>query len=194
MSAALHAMKVIAGLDEAETQTTPAERELLVTHLPGAGLIVEIGVFEGRTTQDLLRHADEGAVVYGVDPFFRGRLGVCWSLVISKHGNRDAIGQGRLKLVRAFSTEVGTSVPAEVDFVFLDGDHSLEGITADWKFWADRVPVGGKIALHDVVVPKHNPRVAGFGSHQYFESHISKDARFTRAGSVDSVVVLERVA
>lgn len=36
------------------------------------------------------------------------------------------------------------------DLVLIDGDHSLEGVTADWKNYAGLAPI---VALHDVTAP-----------------------------------------
>ena len=76
-SAAFHYIGVVAGLYRPETQTTQAEREVLASFLPGAKRIVEIGVFEGFTTRMLAEHADADSIIYGIDPFFVGRLGIC---------------------------------------------------------------------------------------------------------------------
>ena len=73
---AIHYARFVAGLDEPQTQTTPGERGLLASFLSGAKRIVEIGVFEGRTTRMLADRADPEAVIYGIAPFFSGRLGI----------------------------------------------------------------------------------------------------------------------
>lgn len=40
---------------------------------------------------------------------------------------------------------------APVDFLFIDGDHTLEGVTADYRDYAPLVRAGGLIAFHDIV-------------------------------------------
>jgi predicted O-methyltransferase YrrM len=189
----LHFCAVAAGFEKPQTQTTQLERNLLVAHLPGKKRIVEIGVFEGFTTHVLAQHADPDAIIYGVDPFFKGRLGVSWGYQIAKIHNADALQDGRVVLIRALSVEVGERVPSVVDFVFVDADHSFEGIRKDWVFWTDRISSGGIIALHDSFVPSHNPRVADYGSHKYFESHIRGDPRFELISRVDSLALMRRL-
>lgn len=39
----------------------------------------------------------------------------------------------------------------EVDFLFIDGDHSYEGVKADWENFSPLVKPGGLIAFHDIV-------------------------------------------
>jgi predicted O-methyltransferase YrrM len=44
-----------------------------------------------------------------------------------------------------------------LDFLFIDGDHSLAGVTADYRAYAPLVAPGGLIAFHDIV-PDHTTR------------------------------------
>jgi cephalosporin hydroxylase len=44
-----------------------------------------------------------------------------------------------------------------LDFLFIDGDHSLAGVTADYRTYAPLVAPGGVIAFHDIV-PDHTTR------------------------------------
>lgn len=37
------------------------------------------------------------------------------------------------------------------DVLFIDGDHSLAGVTADWENYASRVRPGGVVAFHDIL-------------------------------------------
>ena len=185
-----HYLGVLRGAELPYTQTTCAERDLLGEYLPGKKSIVEIGVFEGLTSRVLAAASDSDAIIYGVDPFFSGRLGICWGLQITKHYNRDYISAGKLKLVKTLSIEVGDQIPTPVDYVFIDGDHSLEGITADWAFWSSRVISGGIIALHDTVLRPDQGKSSELGSHRYFQSHIQHDSRYELIHQVDSLSVL----
>jgi predicted O-methyltransferase YrrM len=185
----LHYLGVALGISRPVTQTSHTERQLLTNYLPGKKTIVEVGVFEGFTTRELADASDSDATVYGVDPFFTGRLGACWGLAIAKAYNRDHISRGKVKLIRGLSTEVGDRVPKIVDYVFIDGDHSWNGICADWAFWTNRVARGGIIVLHDVLPIKGQSQ---FGSHDFFLRHISKDRQFQVLDTGESLAVLER--
>ncbi|MCF8199343.1 MAG: class I SAM-dependent methyltransferase [Sulfuritalea sp.] len=39
----------------------------------------------------------------------------------------------------------------QVDFLFIDGDHTVEGVTADYEEYREFVRPGGVIAFHDIV-------------------------------------------
>jgi predicted O-methyltransferase YrrM len=187
-----HYIGVICGLDKPETQTTEAERAMLRVHVAGCSRIVEIGVFEGFTTRMLAEASDDDAVVFGVDPFYAGRLGTSWGLWIARFFNRSYLATGKVKLVCTLSTDVGEEVPVPVDYVFIDGDHTLEGITADWEFWSARVRPNGIIALHDTLLQSGKRDAVELGSHKYFDAYIRHDRRFRVVGQVDSLSILRR--
>jgi predicted O-methyltransferase YrrM len=184
-----HYLGVAFGFDSARTQTSGAERSMLRLYLKGKRCVVEVGVFEGFTTKLLAESSDREAVVYGVDPFFAGRLGVCWGLKITTLTNRKFIASGKVKLVRKLSTEVGNLVPEKVDYVFIDGDHSLYGIAADWNFWTSRLEPGGIAALHDTHLL---PGQTEMGSHIFFRDSVQHDSRFEVVDRCDSLNVLRK--
>jgi glycosyltransferase involved in cell wall biosynthesis len=55
----------------------------------------------------------------------------------------------RCILVRKESAAASTSVPDQLDFVFLDANHSLEAVARDLRLWAPKVREGGIIGGHD---------------------------------------------
>ena len=187
-----HYLGVRSGWELPQTQTTHLERELLRKYLPGHKRVVEVGVFEGFTTRALADGSDYNATVYAIDPFSSGRFGICWGLKIAKHHNRAHVESGKLRLVRSLSVEVGTKVPSEVDYVFIDADHSLEGIRSDWGFWSARVAVGGLVALHDVLSTIGQSEERQYGSHIYFQDHIRHDPGYEIIDQADLLAVLKK--
>jgi predicted O-methyltransferase YrrM len=155
--------------------------------------MVEIGVFEGVGTRVLAGAVGKGGHLFGVDPFMTGRLGICWNKPIAQSEVRKANSPGTVTLVRAFSWQAAKLLDGAFDMIFIDGDHSLEGIRRDWSDWSDRVQIGGIMALHDTRVPDHDPCVAELGSCIFFDSHIKVDPRFAVREQVDSLSILQRV-
>lgn len=51
-----------------------------------------------------------------------------------------------------------------IDFLFVDGDHTYDGIRTDWELWAPLVRPGGVVALHDTWPngARHEPGVVRF--------------------------------
>ncbi len=59
---------------------------------------------------------------------------------------------------RSFRKEVEAALDGRaVDFLFIDGDHTEEGVEADFKMYKDLVRPGGIIAFHDIVLNQPTP-------------------------------------
>src|SRR6266542_6755908 len=102
MQSAIHAVKFLLGVDNPQTQVTNAELEYLLSYARQANVVVEIGCYEGRTTVELAK-VTRGRV-YSVDPFFRGRLGICYGELIARiHCWKQDVKN--VKFMRGFSHE-----------------------------------------------------------------------------------------
>jgi len=130
--------------------------ELVDRIKPGA--ILEIGTANGGTLFLFSHVASEAAVIISIDlpggkfgggyPKWKGILYRAFTLP----------GQ-RIHLLRADSHDRETLEQAkrildgkEIDFLFIDGDHTYEGVKKDFEFYSPLVQKGGIIALHDIVV------------------------------------------
>src|SRR3712207_5833787 len=106
MRTLLHFLRWKLGLAEAETQTTAAERECLARHAAGRKRVVEIGVWYGVTTARLLGAIPDDAVLYAVDPYTPGRLGVNLQEWIA-HGTVRRLSRGRVRWIRDTGASAG---------------------------------------------------------------------------------------
>jgi cephalosporin hydroxylase len=125
--------------------------------------VLEIGVREGGTLYQWVKHARRGAQIVAVEIGMAGD----W-------GNRtmpDPIGWaewGQLHKV-AVTPIIGDShdpgIARQVaalgpfDFVFIDADHSYSGVMADFLAYAPMVRPGGLIALHDILPNREDKRI-----------------------------------
>lgn len=124
----------------------------------------EIGVKKGNTTHFLLRTCPD-LVLFAVD---------LWGPQPNKdndptierynswdHGKIYKLFESNIRhfrsrvfILQGFSTEVCDLVrDANLDFVFIDGDHTYFGCLADLVSWTPKVRVGGMIAGHDIHFP-----------------------------------------
>lgn len=188
-----HFIKYILNIDRAVTQTTQAERELLVKYCKGLSSAVEIGVFEGFNTVLLANAISLQGNLYGIDPFFKGKLGICYYEIIAKTEIKKAGLESKVKLISLLSKDAVFEVPGQVDFIFIDGDHSYSAMKQDWKDWSKKLKPNGIIALHDTSVPSHDSRVASLGSYKYFNEVIIHDKSFKIEDTVDSLNILRKV-
>jgi predicted O-methyltransferase YrrM len=188
----LHAVSCLLGISTGHSQTTESERAALRNHSEGKRRGIEIGVYEGVTTCLIVEKMDRNGQLYSIDPFYRGRFGVCWGKLIAKNMIRRAGVGARVILLETYSHVAARRIDGQFDFIFVDGDHSLTGISRDWEDWSDRVSPGGIIALHDTVRPESGSHSSCLASVGFFDSTIFHDARFTLVEQVDTLSVLRR--
>jgi predicted O-methyltransferase YrrM len=186
----------LAGLQQAQTQTSARERACLAKHAAGKQRLVEIGVWHGVTTRVLRSVMDPSATLYAVDPYPAGRLGFSFQYLIA-HREVGVVRNGRVVWVRTTGEEAARRHQAQglppVDFIFIDGDHTYEGLRADWTGWSPQVAPGGVVALHDSRDTKDSPR-PGAGSVRYTSETILKEPAFEVIDELESLTVLRRRA
>lgn len=193
MAAALHFVLWKLRIRKAESTTTRAERDTLARFAKDRVRAVEIGVAQGVTTKRIRASLAPDGELWAVDPYVPNRLGLRFSELIA-HGEAESIENGTLRWVRNTGLAAAAIWQLErrapVDFMFIDGDHSWQGISEDWNAWAGLVGPSGIVALHDSRSTPEHPLVAD--SVRFTETVIRKDPRFRVAAEVDSLTVMER--
>lgn len=124
-----------------------------------AKTIVEIGVKSGRLSRMLakvptLKHlflvdSWEGSTEDRQPPFFlpydQNDMDSCATTV-----KKWAMTQRKVTVLHMRSVKAARMVANEtIDFVYADGDHTLEGVTADIDSWLPKVRTGGIISGDD---------------------------------------------
>ncbi len=186
----LHDLLHRLGLAAAGTQLSGPEREALLRHAAGRRSLVEIGVWHGATTRRLREVMAADGTLTGVDPFPPGRLGVSFPLRIAVR-EIARCPRGRFRLLRATGAGAAAAWTDPVDFLFIDGDHSWDGIRGDWEGWARHVAPAGVVCLHDSRATPSRP-IADAGSARYTAEVIARDPRFEVVEAVESLTVLVR--
>lgn len=136
----------------------------------------------------------EAGILFAVDPFPRGRLGISFQRMIA-HREVTRVNRGRVDWLEMTGVEAGARHQAlglaPVDFIFIDGDHSYEGLAGDWNAWRDRVAPGGCVALHDSrATPSRDIHMAG--SALFTREAILVDPRFRCIEEVDSLTIVQK--
>jgi hypothetical protein len=195
MTTLLHFLKWNAGLALAETQTTEAERDCLARYAAGRRLLAEVGVWHGVTSARLRAVMAADAVLYAVDPFYRGRLGFSMQMLIA-HREVERVSNGRVVWMRTTgaqaASDLAPNIGGKLEFLFIDGEHSYEGLSTDWEGWSGLMATGGVVALHDSRSTSCRP-IDQAGSVMFTDAVIRKDARFRVIDEIDSLTILECV-
>lgn len=120
-------------------------------------VMIEIGTHNGGTLFLFSRVVSEQAVIISID-FPDARFGGGYTVWRTPLYKAFKLTQQKLYLLRADShkTETLNRVKdilkgREVDFVFIDGDHSYDGVKKDFEMYSSLVRKGGKMSFHDVL-------------------------------------------
>jgi predicted O-methyltransferase YrrM len=174
-------------LEPPASQVTQREMEVLLNCSRGARVIVELGCFEGRTSAALAAGNHSLDALYTVDPFLKGRLGVCYGEWIARiHCKRS--GASRVHFKRGFSFDVAPTFDESIDLLFIDASHTYDDIQRDWRDWVPKVRPGGIVALHDCKRSINSPHY--LGSMKFYDQDVRSMPAVEELESVDSLVVL----
>ena len=184
------------GLARSQTQTTAAERDCLARHASGKRRLVEIGVWHGVTTRRLRDVMAPHGTLFAIDPYPVGRLGFSAQRVIARR-EVARVHNGMVQWVRLTGADAGRAHGAAgrepVDFVFIDGDHTYDGLRSDWEAWSALVAPGGIVALHDSRSTSER-NIDGAGSVIFTAEVILRDPRFSQVDAVGTLTVLRRLS
>jgi len=119
--------------------------------------VLEIGTAKGGTLFLFSRLASASAQLMSVDlPF--GKFGGGYPPYKTALYRSFALPGQTINLIRADSHAEETFQQVQsllggrtVDFLFIDGDHSLRGVRTDFQRYSQLVTEGGLIAFHDIV-------------------------------------------
>lgn len=135
---------IVARLSADPGQDTAAHYAVLysIARFLPAHLALEIGVDDGSTTLPLLLGvAEHGGHLFSVDP---ARCDAA-KVAVAASGFSDHWHFAQMK-----SADVVDEIQdGSLDLVFIDGDHSYEGVRTDWLLFEPKVRPGGLILFHD---------------------------------------------
>jgi predicted O-methyltransferase YrrM len=119
--------------------------------------VLEIGTYRGGSLWAWCRVASPNAAIISVD-LPGGAFGGGYDETEIGRLQAYARPSQELHLIRADSHSPDTLAEVTrllagrpVDFAFIDGDHTYEGVQADFSMYSRLVRPGGLIALHDIV-------------------------------------------
>jgi len=153
-----------------EPRQNPVEIEELykiICNLSPSG-ILEIGTARGGTLYLWTQSATDNAVIVSVD-LPGGEFGGAYPLCRVPFYKSFAKPEQKIHLLRKDSHAAQTIKEVEglfgnrsVDFAFIDGDHTYEGVKADFLNYGDFVRPGGVIAFHDILPTLEFPDIQVF--------------------------------
>jgi predicted O-methyltransferase YrrM len=120
-------------------------------------VVLEIGTATGGTLFLFCRHVAENALIVSID-LRRGRFGNGYPAAKAPLYKCFARKDQKIALIRGNSHLEETRFRAKkillnktIEFLFIDGDHTYDGVKADFDVYSKLVAPGGFVAFHDIV-------------------------------------------
>ena len=122
------------------------------------GICVNVGVFNGLSTYFIAK-TNPDLEVYGIDAYQGMSAQKKYQdLDQMKIAQQNLAHRDNAHLIVGRSADIAADWNRKISFLFIDGNHSVEGAFQDFKFWAPFLTSGGLIAIHDAY-RKVNPGI-----------------------------------
>jgi len=123
---------------------------LLILDKAKPKVILEIGTAGGGTLFLFSNIAHEEAILISVDLYQAIEKRILFRY-IGKEKQKIFLIQGDSHSIETLRKIEGILRDDKVDFLFIDGDHSYEGVKKDFEMYSPLVRKGGIIAFHDII-------------------------------------------
>lgn len=139
-------------------QLTEDDEQKLRMYSKGVRHAIELGTFLGRGAAILSEGARKVTTIDLFDePYFGGIWHTAQTIAYRLRNYRNIV------VVKNSSYDVAPKFYAEQpDFLFIDADHSYEGVKKDFEAWFPMLEKGAFILFHDSVDAERHPGATGF--------------------------------
>ncbi len=159
--------------------------------------VVEIGSWKGKSTWCIAQGLKSGTINC-IDPFNADGEAGSKEIYENTKGNKSLLDQFKENLStvsknitivphKGYSNEF-VGLIKQIDFLFIDGDHSIDGCTFDFVHFEKDLKVGGFVAFHD-----YYPDRADLGPTWVIDNLVKKNAAYVFHKSYDSFCVFKKI-
>lgn len=161
--------------------------DFVISSHPEYRVFIEIGCWKGFSTAYLAGISPDDSIIYAIDPWIENlaMTKIRWDQIKALYQDnytQDTIyhiflthmkiapGGNKVRHFRDYSYNVHHQFKdGSVDFLWIDGDHSYEGVKKDISLYLEKVKSGGIIGGHDFNVPSVRRAVieSGLKYHQF---------------------------
>lgn len=191
--------KYLLGLRGPTTSLTDSETKLLRGIATNSRSVVEVGVYEGATSREIVDVMRPDGRLYLIDPYSPGTrierwIGFSAARHIALRTVRDH--RDKVRFVRQTSLAAASSLKLDhpADLIFIDADHSYQAVSDDFRAWAPHLSPGGRMAFHDSRLSPQRPDLGPeAGPVRLVDELIAeKDAAWTFVEAADTLSVFRR--
>lgn len=189
---------VFSGYKKIQGWLTPSEAlglRYIASKLNKNSRVLEIGSWKGKSTYCIAHGLIDGTILC-IDPFNADGELQSKSSYEKEKGEEDLLTQFnnnvkgfnniQITPYKGYSQDFVGKVK-DVDFLFIDGDHSQVGCKFDFDHFEDVVKPGGYIAFHD-----YHPKRKEVGPTYVIEQIVSKNDNYKWMYRFDSLVVFKK--
>lgn len=178
---------------------TPAEANGLFAIaglLPKNSVVLEIGSWKGKSTFCIAQGLRKGTI-YCIDPFnAAGESGSKEIYELTK-GDKSLLEQFetnlagipsaiKIKTFKGYSSDFVGAI-TDIDFLFIDGDHSINGCRFDFENYEKDLKKGGYLAFHD-----YDPKRDDLGSTWVIENLVMTNPTYSIYKNFDTLCVFKK--
>jgi predicted O-methyltransferase YrrM len=140
------------------------------------GVIVEIGSYRGRSAAYMAAACQDDTRIFCIDvwsnPDGKKFVSTEADLRLLQENLKSLKLDKFVTTIQAASVDAAKNWKIPIDLLFIDGDHSYEGVKTDYLTWSPFVHKGGVIAFHD-----YHP-VNWPGIKKFIDEEASKELKF----------------
>jgi predicted O-methyltransferase YrrM len=188
----LHLIKCIFNVDKPITETSLNEQEAMLKYVKHVKTIAEIGVFEGFNTRKFALNSPSDAIIYAIDPFFKGYFGICYGKIIARNDWKKNKINNKIKILEGLSWDIASLIREPLDFIFVDGDHSFEAVEKDFELYNPKLSATGTIAFHDSRIFPGGWTGPEWGPVQFIDKLIRTNQNWKIVEEVDSITFIQK--
>lgn len=159
-------------------------------------IVVEIGSWKGKSTFCIAMGLQKGEINC-IDPFNAAGEDGSREIYENNMGEKSLLEQFQenlstipacviIKTLQGYSSQFINSF-SKIDFLFIDGDHSIEGCKFDFVEYEKFIRSGGFLAFHD-----YDPNRTDFGPTWVIENLVSKYKVYSHYQNYDSLCVFRK--
>ena len=159
--------------------------------------VLEIGSWKGKSTWCISQGLKKGTL-HCIDPFNAAGEEGSKEIYEKTKGNNSLLEQfqnnmkgisEKVKITthKGYSSDFVDAIP-NIDFLFIDGDHSIEGCRFNYENFENEVKVGGFLAFHD-----YYPDRVELGSTWVIQNLVKQNKNYIHYNDFDSLSVFKKI-
>lgn len=120
---------------------------------PGRTIAVEAGSYLGASSlfiASALKARGKGSLLYCVDTWLNDAMSEGSMDTFAAFKSNTSGHAGVIRPLRGNSLDMAKGFAEPIDFLFIDGDHSYDGVKADVDAWFPKLKPGATVVFHDI--------------------------------------------